>query len=159
MSEITLGTRTREQAAIYFEKSVAPCIRQWLPQSVETLEQALENYEKTLLPGADSYGRTILLDGHYIGDIWCYCIDPDDTPNAMLSYCIFEPEFWNRGIGTKAAALFLEEIRERFSLKSVGAFTYADHGASIRVLEKNGFRLAEEFAEDGRLSGYFEREL
>ena len=39
----------------------------------------------------------------------------------------------------------------------MGAFTFSDNVASIRVLEKNGFQLKEEFVEDGRASGYFRR--
>ena len=102
-----------------------------LPRRVETLEQALANFEQTLLPNASSYGRTIYADGRYIGDIWCYCIDPKETPNAMLSYCIFEKECWGKGIASQAVSLFLKDIIPRFSLQSIGAFTYADNIASI----------------------------
>jgi len=49
----------------------------------------------------------ILVNGVYIGDIWYYCIDLDDEPNAILSYCIFEKACWNRGIATEAVKLFL----------------------------------------------------
>ena len=51
----------------------------------------------------------------------------------------------------------LEEIRERFGLEHTGAFTFADNTGSIRVLEKNGFRLTESFTEGGRASGYYLR--
>lgn len=45
----------------------------------------------------------------------------------------------------------------RYELKSIGAFTFADNIASIRVLEKNGFSVQESFVEDGRESVYLER--
>ncbi len=51
----------------------------------------------------------------------------------------------------------MQQAVERFSLRSVGAFTFADNKASIRVLEKNGFAVQESFVEDGRESVYLER--
>ena len=153
---IELGTRTAETVAIYFEKANRSEIRAVLPQKAKTLTEALEDYEKTLLPGASSYGRTILADGIYIGDIWCYCMDPEESPNAMVSYCIFESDYRNRGIAAKALELFLAELRQKFSFQSLGAFTFSSNLPSIRVLEKNGFRLMEELEEDGIGSKYFQ---
>lgn len=53
--------------------------------------------------------------------------------------------------------LFLEEIIERFHFMTIGAFSYTSNPASIRVLEKNGFLMQEEFVEDGIQSQYFQR--
>ena len=89
-------------------------------------------------------------------DVWCYGIDPDDTPQAMLSYCIFDPAATGKGVATQAVRMFLQEIRSRFSISTVGAFTYAGNAASIRVLEKCGFIQQEAFTEDGRESLYYE---
>ncbi len=156
--EISLRERTEETVTIYFEKANTPEIRAVLPQKAKTLEEALADYRETLLPGATSYGRTIWAGERYVGDIWCYCIDPKEEPNAMVSYCIFEKDVWGQGIAAKALALFWGEIREKFQLKSLGAFTYAANLPSVRVLEKNGFQLIEEFAEDGILSRYYQIE-
>lgn len=153
--EICLGTRTEETVRIYFERAQDPFIKAVLPQKAQTVEEALRDYEESLRPGASSFGRTILADGVYIGDIWCYGMDPEEEPNAMLSCCIFEERFRNHGIAAEAAKLFLREIRERFGLKTLGAFVYSENAASIRLLEKLGFRLEEEFVEDGRASKYF----
>ena len=155
--EIRLGDRTAETVRIYFEKAQDPGIKAVLPQKAQSVEEALADYEETLLPGAASCGRTILADGVYIGDVWCYALDPDDEPNAMLSFCVFEDGFRNRGIATEAVGLFLEDVCARFRLRSVGAFSFSDNLASARVLEKNGFTLREEFVEDGRASKYFQR--
>lgn len=156
---ITLGNRTEETVRIYFQKTNQALFRKVLPQKAKSEEEAVEDYHKTLLPGATSYGRTILADGLYVGDVWCYCIDPNDTPNTMISYCIIEPELWGQGIATEGLRLFLKEIREKFPIESVGAFTFSENTASIRVLEKNGFDIMEEFVEDGVQSQYFERAL
>ena len=156
--EIRLGTRTAETVRIYFEKAQNPAIKAMLPQKAATVEEALKDYEDTLLPEASSYGRIILADGIYVGDIWCYCIDPDEDPNAMLSFCVFDGSVWNKGIAATAVSLFLHEACARYGLKTVGAFCFSDNTASVRVLEKTGFCLIEEFMEDGRLSRYYQLE-
>jgi len=155
--KIELRERTEETVAIYFEKAQDAEIKKVLPQKAQTLEEALEDYRQTLKADATSYGRTIYVDGAYVGDIWCYCIDLNEEPNAMLSYCVFEKEYWKRGVASRSVQLFLAEIIEKFSVETVGAFTYSSNEASIRVLEKNGFQKQEEFEEDGVLSAYFQR--
>lgn len=157
--KITLGERTIDHVRIYFEKTQNDTIRRMLPSDVTCIEQAIANFEQSLLPDATSYGRTVCCDGQYIGDIWCYCINPQETPNAMLSYCIFEQEFWNRGIACEAVSLFLKQLCQKYTLQTVGVFTFADNLASIRVLEKNGFTVRERFTENGRESCYLERSL
>ena len=156
MAEIRLGDRTAETVRIYFEKAQQPEIKAVLPQKARTVEEALADFRATLLPNAASYGRTIIADGQYIGDIWCYCMDINEEPNAMLSYCIFEKAYWSQGIASKAVEIFLKEVRVKFALRTIGAFTFSDNLASVRVLEKNGFTEMEEFSEDGRDSKYFQ---
>ena len=153
---ITLGERTAETVRIYFEKANRPEIKKVLPQKAKTVEEALADYEKTRLPGATSFGQTILADGRYVGDVWCYCINMDDEPNCMVSFCIFEMESWSKGIATAALKLFIEAIRAKYGVKTIGAFTYANNLASISVLEKNGFAVMEEFEENGVLSKYLQ---
>ena len=155
---ITLGERTVDSVRTYFERANRPEIKQVLPQKAQTVEEALKDYEKTLLPNATSFGQTVYVDGKHVGDVWCYCIDMDAEPNCMLSFCIFEPEYWSRGIGTAAVGTFIRNICDRYGFKTIGAFTFASNRASIRVLEKNGFAVMEEFEEDGVLSKYLQCE-
>ena len=153
---ITLGERTAETVRIYFEKANRPEIKKVLPQKAKTVEEALADYEKTRLPGATSFGQTILADGRYVGDVWCYCINMEDEPNCMVSFCVFELESWSKCIATAALKLFIEAIRAKYGVKTIGAFTYANNLASISVLEKNGFSVMEEFEENGVLSKYLQ---
>ena len=157
--EISLRERTEDTVRIYFERAQQPYIRSMLPQRARTVEEAVEDFRRTQLPGANSFGRTIFVDGRYVGDVWIYGIDPADAPGAMLSYCVFEPEVSGMGVATKAVSTFLEKVAVRYRLLTVGAFTYADNAASIRVLEKNGFERHESFEEEGRLSYYFQKNL
>ena len=154
---ISLDERTAETVKVYFERAQHPLIRAMLPQKAQSVEEALDDYRKTLRPTATSFGRIIRMDGNYVGDVWCYCIDKAEAPNAMLSYCVFDASCWNRGIATKAVSLFLEEARARYALRTIGAFTFSENRASCTVLEKNGFTCLEEFVENGKASKYYQR--
>ena len=158
MMTITLEPRTVDSVRTYFEKVKRPEIKQVLPQKAKTVEEALEDYEETLLPNATSFGQTVYVDGKYVGDVWCYCIDLNDEPNCMMSFCIFELEYWSQGIATRAVNMFIKNVRRKYNVKTIGAFTYADNTPSLRVLEKNGFIIMEEFEEDGVLSKYLQYE-
>jgi len=52
----------------------------------------------------------------------------------------------------------MEQVFERYNVKTIGAFAFARNKASIRVLEKNGFAVMEEFEEDGVWSKYLRYE-
>ena len=60
---ITLEKRTADSVRTYFEKADRPEIKQVLPQKAKTVEEALEDYELTLLPNAESFGQTVYVDG------------------------------------------------------------------------------------------------
>ena len=51
---ITLETRTADSVRTYFEKANRPEIKQVLPQKAKTVEEALADYEETLLTNATS---------------------------------------------------------------------------------------------------------
>ncbi len=105
--KILLGDRTEETVKMYFEKSQQLEIKSMLPQKAKSIEEAVSDFYKTLLPDSTSYGQTIIVDGVYIGDVWCYCIDKSNTPNAMLSFCVFEKAYWNKGLASKYFQLSL----------------------------------------------------
>ena len=152
---ISLRTRTEETAAVYFEKTRDPDIQRVLPQRAKTVEEALADFRRTQEPGAASYGRTVWADGRYVGDVWCYGLHSGEEPDAMVSYCIFEKDLWGRGTASRSLGMFLEEITDKFGLRTAGAFTFAANAGSIKVLERNGFRREETFVEDGVESAYF----
>lgn len=157
--DVMLGSRTAERAARSFEKMDTPAIRAALPMKAKTAEEAAADFRASQLPGASSFGRAILADGRHVGDVWCYALHQEDEPDAMVSYCVFEQALWGQGVASTALALFLPEIAEKYGLRTVGAFTFADNLPSLRVLEKNGFRQTEEFVEDGVPSRYYQLDL
>ncbi|MCR4883838.1 MAG: GNAT family N-acetyltransferase, partial [Clostridiales bacterium] len=82
------------------------------------MEEAMEDYRSTLRPEASSYGRTILVDGEYIGDVWCYCMNREKSPGAMLGFCIFNESCWSKGIATQAVMMFLNEVRKKCRIQA-----------------------------------------
>lgn len=152
---IELKERTEQHVKIYYEKTQDAEIKAFLPSSAQTLEDALRMYIETKSESAKSVEKTIYYNGKYVGDIWCYGLW--EEPDAMLSYCIFEKKLWGKRIATEAVRLFVEFLRTDYHIKSIGAFTYRNNGASIRVLNKNGFALMEQFEDDGRVSAYLEK--
>ncbi len=155
--QINLRPRTQAHVHTYYERTQKETIRRMIPSVAQSLEQALAMFERSQQPGASSFGRTVYLDGAYVGDVWCFGMDAKDTPQAMLSYCLFEESCWGRGAATQAVQLFLSELKENFGLTCIGAHTWADNAASCRVLEKCSFTLAEEGVDEGRPWRYYQR--
>lgn len=154
--KIELRDRMETHVREYFERTKQPEIRAMLPQKAATVEEALEAFRVSMGPESSSYGRTIYVDGRYVGDIWCYGIEPGGDPEAMVSYCIFEKSCWGKGLASTALSRFIDEIGKKFGIMTIGAFTYASNVASIKALKKNGFREEEHFFEDGIESVYFQ---
>jgi RimJ/RimL family protein N-acetyltransferase len=86
--------------------------------------------------------RTVLLDGHVAGNMVIF----ERDGQREIGYW-FGREFWGQGVATRALTLFLELAPER----PLYAGVVPHNVASIRVLEKCGFRLTDQEAEDGYL--------
>jgi RimJ/RimL family protein N-acetyltransferase len=75
--------------------------------------------------------RAILIDGEIAGYVMCFGAPTD----RQVGYWIGRAH-WGRGIATRALSLFLAEAGER----PLYAYVAEHNRASIRVLEKCGFR-------------------
>ncbi len=60
--------------------------------------------------------------------------------NAEIGYWLGE-EFWKQGIATAAMGLMVEHIFSQFNIMCLVANVFEFNHASIRVLQKHGFRL------------------
>ena len=69
----------------------------------------------------------------------CGLIKRESLEDVDLGFA-FLPEFWGRGYASESAAAVLEYARGAFGLKRLVAVTSNDNHASIRLLEKLGFR-------------------
>jgi len=62
-----------------------------------------------------------------------------NAPDAVvLGYSVLD-EYHNRGYATEAVRALVPEIFSLPGIQRIIATTYPDFGASVRVLEKNGF--------------------
>lgn len=84
--------------------------------------------------------RAIVNDGEIVGLIILTLLHGKRSLDGLLGYMMMN-EHCGKGIATKAVGLMLEEIFRLRNLHRVTAWVYAPNKASIRVLEKNGFRL------------------
>lgn len=76
--------------------------------------------------------RAIIAGDVVVGGISCFQQDGQDA----VGYWI-DRSHWGKGIATRALTLFLEQV----TLRPLHATVAGANGGSIRVLEKNGFRL------------------
>jgi len=154
--KLSLATRTRKHVEIFWEQTQDPQIQKMFPSSVNSLSQAIKLFEESQQDKAKSFGQIILADNVYIGDIWCYNIDEDDEPHAMLSIVIFNKAYWKKGVASSVIPLFMEDIFSRYRIDTIGAFTFASNLASRKALQKAGFKELESFMEDEQESVYLE---
>jgi len=99
-----------------------------------------------------AYGFSILVDGEFAGIMGINSVDRK-AGTTELDYWVASP-FWNRGIGTAAAAQAIRYAFERLNLKVLRSACLSKNPASGRVLEKNGFiDIGEGKAEIGEFKG------
>ena len=67
-------------------------------------------------------------------------IDPFDPGWGVEVAFFFHPDYWGRGFGSELVRVSIQEGFSTHHLSELHAFAHRDNAASIRVLEKNGFR-------------------
>ena len=69
----------------------------------------------------------------------CGLIKRAELPDPDIGFA-FLPDFWNKGFGFEAATAVLQDAHERLRLERILAITSLDNDASIKLLERLGFR-------------------
>ena len=80
----------------------------------------------------------IEVDGEACGGIGIELHTDVERVSAEIGYWLGEP-VWGRGIATEALIAVTREAFSRFDLTRLYAVPFADHVASVRVLEKAGY--------------------
>jgi RimJ/RimL family protein N-acetyltransferase len=83
--------------------------------------------------------KTILFDGRVAGNIVCF----EQDGEREVGYWIGR-EYWGKGVATGALSHFLRQVEERPHYAHVARH----NAASLRVLEKCGFEIVDEGAEE-----------
>jgi RimJ/RimL family protein N-acetyltransferase len=69
----------------------------------------------------------------------CGLLKREELPHADIGFA-FLPDYWNKGFASEAASAVLKDARERLKPGRVLAIVNPDNDASIKLLEKLGFR-------------------
>ena len=80
----------------------------------------------------------IEVDGEAVGGIGLELRSDVERVSAEIGYWLGET-FWGRGVATEALRAVTAEAFTRYDLTRIYAVPFADHPASIRVLEKSGY--------------------
>jgi len=70
----------------------------------------------------------------------CGLLKRDELPDPDIGFA-FLPDFWNKGFAFESAAAVLQDARERLNLNHILAITNQDNEASIKLLQKLGFKI------------------
>jgi RimJ/RimL family protein N-acetyltransferase len=69
----------------------------------------------------------------------CGLIKREELPDPDIGFA-FLPDFWNKGFAYEAAVAVLRDAHERLGLERILAITNLDNEASIKLLQRLGFR-------------------
>src|SRR5829696_7304774 len=69
----------------------------------------------------------------------CGLLKREELPDPDIGFA-FLPSFWSKGFAFEAAAAVLKDARERLGLERILAITSLDNEASIKLLQRLGFR-------------------
>jgi len=96
----------------------------------------------------------IVIDGELAG---CIGFESIDKHKAELGFWLGE-EYWGQGIMTQAIRLFTRYGMDRFGLRRVYAYVFPFNRASMKVLEKAGYKkegvLRKDFEKNGKFSDF-----
>ena len=96
----------------------------------------------------------IEVGGEAVGGIGVEFQTDVERVSAEVGYWLGEA-FWGRGIATEALTAVTAEAFKRFEITRLYALAFADHAASLRVLEKAGYAreglLRQSAIKDGKI--------
>ena len=113
---------------------------------IETIEEAqlrvnkILNHYQSAEPLAGPY--LVFNDQNFIG--YCGMDQVESTVKSFEIWYLISPAYHGQGYGTETAKMLLQIAFEKLNALSVTADVVKQNLASIRILEKNGFKQIEE---------------
>jgi RimJ/RimL family protein N-acetyltransferase len=135
LPSVRLRDVVEDDLPVFFEHQRDPVANDMAAFPARDREAFLEHWTSNILGNDTAQNRTILLDGVVVGNILSWA----DPEGRLVGYWIGR-DHWGKGVATRALALFLMEVDER----PLYAHVAVHNAASIRVLEKCGFRITGE---------------
>ena len=102
--------------------------------------------------GKEGIWRSIWADSELVGSISVERNSDEQRNVGSIGYMILTP-FWAQGIGTEAVRQICGIAFQELALDRIIGQVFPENVASVRVLEKNGFRLEETIVEKVIKSG------
>jgi RimJ/RimL family protein N-acetyltransferase len=111
-------------------------------KQVRNIEDARQYILNGPIASYERHGLGLLLvelrDSHTrIG--MCGLLKRDELPEPDIGFALI-PDFWNKGFAYEAAQAVLQDARDRLKLQRILAITSLDNDASIKLLERLGFK-------------------
>jgi RimJ/RimL family protein N-acetyltransferase len=131
--EVRLRAVTEDDLPVFYEHQRDPIAYRMAAFSPRERDAFMAHWG-SILRDASSVNRTIELDGTVAGYVVLFGFEG----RREVGYWVGR-EFWGRGVATRGLAAFLDEVSER----PIYAGVVDTNVASIRVLEKCGFTVAE----------------
>ena len=114
------------------------------------------DFEKSFLEGeikGNITGDKISF-GIYFNDILVGVIGSREITESKVEFGYWiGKNYWGKGIGSNAVRLFINGVFEKFPEKKLIAIAYSINPASVKVLEKNGFKKYKEEKTKHNISG------
>ena len=136
--EVRLRAVTEDDLPVFYEHQADP-VAYRMAAFTPRERDAFMTHWGSILRDASGVERTIELDGTVVGNVLLFTFEG----RREVGYWVGR-EFWGRGIATRALAALLAEVSER----PIYAGVAETNVASIRVLEKCGFTVAEAIADE-----------
>ncbi len=157
---LSLRLMTDEDATFYLEMLTDPdFVANIADRGLKTVDDALASLRERVFASYEAHGFGMYLvtrksDGEAIG--MAGLVKRDFLDYVDLGYA-FLPKGRGQGFATEAAQACVKYAREQFGIRRLAAITDPDNHASIRVLERLGFRGAGtvQFPDDGDTCAYF----
>ena len=102
--------------------------------------------------GKEGIWRAIVVNEQIVGSISVERMADDQLNVGAIGYMILTP-FWSQGIGTEAVRQICGIVFQELAFDRIIGQVFPENVASVRVLEKNGFRLEETIVEKVIKSG------
>lgn len=102
--------------------------------------------------GKEGIWRAIVVNEQIVCSISVERMADDQLNVGAIGYMILTP-FWSQGIGTEAVRQICGIVFQELAFDRIIGQVFPENVASVRVLEKNGFRLEETIVEKVIKSG------
>jgi RimJ/RimL family protein N-acetyltransferase len=133
-NDVTLRGVQDSDLPIFFEQQLDPEATRMAAFPARPRDAFMAHWEK-ILTGASPMPKTIVFQGNVAGNIVCW--EQHDERN--VGYWLGK-EYWGKGVASAALSQFLEEVKVR----PLSARVAKHNAASIRVLQKCGFKISGE---------------